>query len=92
MRRETGCDTERYHRAVWDLRQYAGRQACLKVVDHATGGWGHVNVDDINVHDESREVLAIITGAAEPGAADHEQVVKEAGRTDTRPTRSPPPG
>ena len=31
----------------WDVRQYKGRKAVLQIVDDASGGWGHVNVDQI---------------------------------------------
>ena len=31
----------------WDLREWSGRKARLEIVDEATGGWGHVNVDQI---------------------------------------------
>lgn len=31
----------------WDVRKYKGRRAHLEIVDHASGGWGHINVDQI---------------------------------------------
>ena len=31
----------------WDVKQYKGRKAVLQIVDNATGGWGHINVDHI---------------------------------------------
>jgi fructan beta-fructosidase len=31
----------------WDVRKYAGRKAVLQIVDDASGGWGHINVDQI---------------------------------------------
>lgn len=30
----------------WSLEPYAGKKMFIKVVDQATGGWGHVTVDD----------------------------------------------
>ncbi len=33
--------------ASWDVAEFAGRRARIQIVDHATGGWGHINVDDI---------------------------------------------
>jgi fructan beta-fructosidase len=31
----------------WDMGELAGQTAVIQIVDQATGGWGHVNVDQI---------------------------------------------
>ena len=31
----------------WDVTEFAGKTARLVIVDAATGGWGHINVDEI---------------------------------------------
>ena len=31
----------------WDVKKYKGKKAKLQIVDDASGGWGHVNVDQI---------------------------------------------
>ena len=31
----------------WDVSEFAGRAAVLRIVDEAKGGWGHINVDHI---------------------------------------------
>jgi fructan beta-fructosidase len=33
--------------ASWDVKEFAGRTARIQIVDDATGGWGHVLVDQI---------------------------------------------
>jgi fructan beta-fructosidase len=33
--------------AGWNVREFAGRKARIEIVDTATGGWGHINVDHI---------------------------------------------
>lgn len=33
--------------ATWDVRDVIGRKARIEIVDAATGGWGHINVDHI---------------------------------------------
>jgi len=32
----------------WDVRQYKGKTAVIQIVDDASGGWGHINVDQIS--------------------------------------------
>lgn len=45
--RETGRNTEMMARRYWDVSALKGQQVYLKIVDSETGGWGHINVDDI---------------------------------------------
>ncbi|WP_052810355.1 GH32 C-terminal domain-containing protein [Vibrio renipiscarius] len=45
----TGIDYEEYQRVFWDASEYVGEKLYLKVVDNHTGGWGHINLDDIHV-------------------------------------------
>ncbi|MCX7599060.1 MAG: non-lysosomal glucosylceramidase [Armatimonadetes bacterium] len=45
--RATGRNTETMRREVWDVSAFKGRRVYLRIVDAHTGGWGHVNVDDI---------------------------------------------
>ena len=36
-------------RIVWDVSKWIGREVRFEVVDRATTGWGHLNVDDFSV-------------------------------------------
>ncbi|XVV07477.1 glycoside hydrolase family 32 protein [Actinosynnema sp. CA-248983] len=47
VRSATGRDSEALDWAAWDVREFAGRTARLRVVDAETGGWGHVLVDHV---------------------------------------------
>jgi fructan beta-fructosidase len=40
----------------WDMRELRGREVVLRVVDKATGGWGHINIDHIVQSDVRPEV------------------------------------
>lgn len=52
VRTITGSNTaaggsERLEPAAWDVKEFRGKTARLVIVDTATGGWGHINVDHI---------------------------------------------
>jgi fructan beta-fructosidase len=39
--------TERLDPAWWDVGELAGKAARIEILDQATGGWGHINVDHL---------------------------------------------
>ena len=39
--------SERLEPGSFDVAEFRGRRATIRIVDDATGGWGHVNVDQI---------------------------------------------
>lgn len=43
----TAGGSERLEPAAWDVSEFRGKTAQLVIVDTATGGWGHLNVDHI---------------------------------------------
>ena len=45
--------------AFWDVSEFAGKLAILQIVDDATGGWGHINVDHI-VQTDSRPAQLLV--------------------------------
>ncbi|WP_419994381.1 glycoside hydrolase family 32 protein [Streptomyces boninensis] len=45
--KQTGLDDEGYVRILWDTRKWRGQAVHLKVVDRKTGGWAHINLDDV---------------------------------------------
>ncbi|MEY2191882.1 GH32 C-terminal domain-containing protein [Neobacillus sp. BF23-41] len=48
LMKETGGNWEAYRRVNWDASDYIGEELYIKVVDYETGGWGHINIDDVN--------------------------------------------
>ncbi len=45
--------SERLSWQSWEVGEFLGKSATLRVVDRRTGGWGHINVDQITESDES---------------------------------------
>ena len=43
----TGIDSEHLEWASWDIADLAGKDVRLEIFDRHTGGWGHINVDQI---------------------------------------------
>ncbi len=47
VRTATGRNSEALELRIWDVHEFAGRQAQLEIVDERKGPWGHVLIDDI---------------------------------------------
>lgn len=45
VRTATGPEAGQLNWRSWDVSEFAGAQAQVRVVDEATGGWGHVTID-----------------------------------------------
>lgn len=59
-------DDETYKRYVWDASDYVGEVLYIKAVDQASGGWGHINIDDFNVYHEGPMSEEVDQVAKEP--------------------------
>ncbi len=80
--------------ASWDVGELRGKRARLQVVDEATGGWGHVNVDYIVFTDAKpasllleaeRQIIAerkYLQIPVKRGARKHRLSVAVAGKTE----------
>ncbi|MFF2596788.1 GH32 C-terminal domain-containing protein [Priestia megaterium] len=61
LKKATGQNNEAYRRVEWDASEYIGKKLYIQLVDQSTGGFGHINLDDVNVPikiSASTEVLA----------------------------------
>jgi fructan beta-fructosidase len=47
--------SERLDWHTWDTGDLEGKKAAIQIVDRATGGWGHINVDQIVQSDRKRQ-------------------------------------
>jgi len=51
LRANSGKDNERLETATWEVGELEGRTARIEIVDEQKGGWGHINVDQIEFSD-----------------------------------------
>lgn len=81
LMKSTGNNDEGYSAKSFNAASYVGELCYIKVVDNATGGWGHINIDDIQipqdiltpgiykiVNQNSNKVLDVDTGGSYDGA------------------------
>ena len=52
----------------WDVKQYKGKTAVLQIVDDASSGWGHVNVDQISQSDTQAKKKPFVAPPKRGGA------------------------
>jgi fructan beta-fructosidase len=61
VRTATGTNTapggsEELMLAFWDVSEFLGKMARIEIVDHHSGGWGHINVDHILLSDSKPDI------------------------------------
>ncbi|MBN1845889.1 MAG: hypothetical protein JW810_09415, partial [Sedimentisphaerales bacterium] len=59
VRTASGANNEKLEWRSWDVQEYLGQKARFQIVDANTGGWGHVNIDQIEFADESRPMVRL---------------------------------
>jgi sucrose-6-phosphate hydrolase SacC (GH32 family) len=53
VRSATGTNSEALDWAAWDVRDLAGQEAHIQILDQNTGDWGHILVDQVSFADEA---------------------------------------
>lgn len=61
LMKETGVNDEAYVERTFDASAYIGVQCYVKAVDNATGGWGHLNLDNIRIPTQSAVAVTGVT-------------------------------
>ena len=58
----SGKDNEQLQPATWDVGAFQGQKAHIEIVDEQKGGWGHINVDQIEFTDMpgNRAVMQVL--------------------------------
>ena len=54
VRSATGNENEKLEWATWDVPDLAGKTATIQIIDKHTGGWGHINIDQIVQSDDAK--------------------------------------
>jgi uncharacterized protein (DUF608 family) len=54
VRSSTGKDSDAMEWDSWHVDQLEGRTARIEIVDNHTGGWGHIDIDQIEMRDKPR--------------------------------------
>jgi len=52
VRTATGKDNEKLEWYFWNVKEFEGKQAQIEIVDRFSGGWGHINIDQIELSDQ----------------------------------------
>ncbi|MEO5915372.1 MAG: glycoside hydrolase family 32 protein [Luteolibacter sp.] len=61
VKRATGRNSDRMTSTSWDVKEFVGKNAQIRVVDEAEGSWGHINVGKI-VQTDRPESMPVAKG------------------------------
>lgn len=55
VRTATGKNNEKLEWYFWNVQELGGKSAKIEIVDKNSGGWGHINIDEIELSDETHK-------------------------------------
>jgi len=61
----------------WDVKQFKGKKAVLQIVDAASEGWGHINVDQISQSNTQAEKKPFVAPPRRGGETPHLENAQE---------------
>jgi len=61
----------------WDVKELKGKKAVIQIVDDASGGWGHVNVDQIAQTDTPAKKKPFVAAPRRTGETPHLEKAQE---------------
>lgn len=60
VRTAAGAYSEHLDWCTWDVTELKGKKCRIQIVDNKSGGWGHINADEIAMSDEKRAVEVVL--------------------------------
>jgi non-lysosomal glucosylceramidase len=54
VRTAKGKNNEKLEWQSFNVKEFEGKEACIEIVDAESGGWGHINIDQIEFADKPR--------------------------------------
>jgi uncharacterized protein (DUF608 family) len=67
VRSAHGRDIEKLEWRCWEVSEFQGKKARLQVVDKYSGGWGHINIDQIEFADDPKTVAVLTDNLPDDG-------------------------
>lgn len=58
VRKAVGENREHLQWQHWNVKDLVGKEARIEIVDEASGGWGHINIDQIELRDRPRTAMS----------------------------------
>jgi levanase len=58
VRSASGTESEVLNWVAWDVREFAGQTGRIRLIDHNSGGWGHINADHFMASNEAARPLS----------------------------------